>query len=245
MLLAMIQPMKIQRTKSVRPNGFTLVELMLAMAISLFLIGGVVLIQSSSRTATIESERLSRIQENIRFNGDFLVREMRNAGFRDQLSLTIAEFDQIGNEFAMINDAGDQITLRYSGRGTCAEGFDVGTMLDSSLVTNRYFVQNGELRCEGIGENGTRTVALASGVRDVRFQFLCPATNPGCDCSLWVHGDDFDQERQKLEESCYGVRIGLLFEPIDGGANSDPIPVELSAAFRNITLGKMMWESVP
>jgi|GEM_PF-6111953 len=55
--------------KNVRLNGsgFTLIELMLAMAISLFLIGGVALIQSSSRATSAEAERLSRIQENIRF----------------------------------------------------------------------------------------------------------------------------------------------------------------------------------
>lgn len=232
-----------------RTDGFTLVELMLAMAISVFLIGGVVLIQSSSRAASIESERLSRIQENLRFTSDLLVREMRNAGFRDELSLTIAEFDEIGNEFAAINDDGDEITIKYSGRGSCAEGFQTGDMLASNVVINRYFVQDGELRCEGTvtAEDGTvtrRTVALAADIRSARFQFICPAANPDCTpCTLWVNGDDFGDEQAILNNTCYGVRIGLLFEPV--AADAPPVPVELSASFRNIVLGKLMWDAVP
>lgn len=228
-----------------RGFGFALTELMVALSISVFLIGGILLMQASSRTASAEAERLSRAQESIRFVSSFLVRELRNAGFRDQLSLTIAEFDTIGNEFAAINADGS-LTLRYSGRGTCAEGFQVGTMLESDLVTNRYFVDadTSELRCEGTnGAGASRTVALASGIRDINFEFLCPAANTDCECSLWVHGDDFNQERERLENSCYGIRVGLLMEPIS--ADAAPIPVELSATFRNIVLGKMMWEAVP
>lgn len=232
----------LNRSKS---KGFTLIELMVALAMSLFLIGGMLLIQTSSRTASMESERLSRMQENLRFNSDYLVREMRNAGFRDQLSLTIDEFNQIGNAFAVINDAGDQVTVRYSGRGSCAESFEAGEMLSPGIVENTYFVQNGELRCTGSVNDTTRTVALATGVRDVAFEFICPTATPDCDCSLWVHGDDFAQEEQKLSEACQGIRIGLLFEPIDRAAAADPVAVELSASFRNIVLGNLMWNSIP
>lgn len=244
-------------SQSNRPAGFTLVELMLAMTISIFLIGGVVLIQSSSRASSIEAERLSRIQETVRFNSDFLVREMRNAGFRDQLSLTIAEFNEIGNEFAVVNDAGNELTIRYSGRGSCAEGFDTGGMLETGIVENRYFVDANELRCEGSVETvdpdgntvSTREeVGLVGGVEDIRFQLMCPAgsatTTSGCtSCPLWVNGDDFGDEQAILDDTCYGVRIGLLLEPV--GADADPVPVELSAAFRNIVLGKLMWDAIP
>lgn len=229
-------------------KGFTLVELMVALAISVFLIGGVLLMQSSARVASVESERLSRIQENLRFNSEYLVREMRNAGFRDQLSLTIAEYDNIATEFAAISDNGDdgdQITIRYSGRGHCAEGFDPDAAVDSAgVVENVYFVDGGELKCKGSLDGGAeRTVSLATGIQSADFQFMCPDSNPGCSCSLWQHGDDFDQEKARLEDSCYGVRIGLTLEPVTSDA--DPVAVELSAVFRNIVLGKLMWNSVP
>lgn len=244
------------QVKAKRNSGFTLIELMLAMVISLFLIGGMVLLQSSAKTSSMESQRLSRVQENIRFNSDFLVREMRNAGFRDQLSLTIAEFDEIGGKapsegFAVLNDPDgdgiyDEVTLKYSGRGSCAEGFLTGGMLVSGLVENRYFVDKttGELKCEGSTADGaSRTVALATGIKETRFELMCPAHNPDCDCTLWVHGDDFRDEEQKLADTCYGIRIGLLLDT--GDNDSDPVPIELSATFRNIVLGRLMWESIP
>lgn len=241
-----------QQLKARRTSGFTLVELMLAMVIGLFLIGGMVLIQSASRASSMESERLSRIQENIRFNSDFLVREMRNAGFRDQLSLTNEEFDEIGEGFAVLGDPDDdgsyeEVTLKYSGRGSCAEAFQSGGMLVSGLVENRYFVENGDLKCEGsTAEGTTRTVALASGIKEARFELMCPAHNANCDCTLWVNANEYlgeDGEEQKLADSCYGIRIGLLLDTGDNA--SAPVPIELSATFRNIVLGRLMWESIP
>lgn len=239
-----------QHTAIKHNSGFTLVELMLAVTISIFLIGGVVLIQSSSRAASIEAERVSRIQENVRFNSDFLVREMRNAGFRDQLSLTIKQFNRIGDietysGFASVNDIGNEVTIKYSGRGSCTDPFNAGGILEAGIVTNKYYVAGDELRCEGIFENadGTRRgdEALASGIEDIRFELMCPSG--GCtSCPLWVNGDDFDDEQAILNDTCYGIRIGLLLEPV--GPDADPVPVELSAAFRNIVLGKLMWDAI-
>lgn len=241
-------PFLVRLTSGSHVHGFSLIELMLAMAISLFLIGGVALIHFSSRTSSIETERLSRVQENIRFISDYLVREMRNAGFRDQLSLTINGFNTIGEAFAEIGNEGDgdSITLRFSGRGSCSEELRAGNILISDIVTNTYFVKDGELRCTGqSGDNPARTVALVSGIRDLQFDFMCPAGSSGCSCALWQHGEDFDAERASLADACYGVRIGLLFEPPDNAAGTDPVAVELSSSFRNVVLGNMMWNGVP
>lgn len=64
-----------------RARGFTIVELMVAMAISLLLLGGVVAIFTSSKTTYETVERLSRIQENGRFALDAIVRDVRSAGY--------------------------------------------------------------------------------------------------------------------------------------------------------------------
>jgi len=62
-------------------RGFTIVELMVAMAISLLLLGGVVAIFTSSKTTYERVERLSRTQENGRFALDAIVRDIRSAGY--------------------------------------------------------------------------------------------------------------------------------------------------------------------
>jgi type IV pilus assembly protein PilW len=64
-----------------RAAGFTLVELMVALAISLLLLAGVVAIFSSSRVSYESTDQLSRIQETGRFALDLMSRHVRASGF--------------------------------------------------------------------------------------------------------------------------------------------------------------------
>jgi len=68
-------------TRSGRQGGFTVVELMVAMVISLLLLGGVVTIFTSSKSTYERVERLSRTQESGRFALDAIVRDIRSAGY--------------------------------------------------------------------------------------------------------------------------------------------------------------------
>lgn len=62
-------------------RGFSLIELMVSMALSLLLLGGVVTIFLSSRASYETTDRLSRIQESGRFALDQLAGDVRSAGF--------------------------------------------------------------------------------------------------------------------------------------------------------------------
>jgi type IV pilus assembly protein PilW len=139
--------------------GFTLIELMVALTISAFLVGGILLMNFSGRAASIESEHLSRVQENVRFTSDFLVRELRNAGFRDEISLRIDMYNEIANQgFAVVSEDGSEITIRMSGARTCGNQSRASVL--GSLVTNRYYVENGNLMCQGT--SGFPTLSLTS-----------------------------------------------------------------------------------
>jgi type IV pilus assembly protein PilW len=63
-------------------SGFTLIEIMVAMLIGVFLIGGTLQIFISTRQTYRMQENLSRLQENGRFAMDFISRDMRMAGFQ-------------------------------------------------------------------------------------------------------------------------------------------------------------------
>ena len=66
----------------VRPGrGFGVVELMIAMALSLLLLGGVVALFASSRKSYESNDHLARIQENGRFALDIIQRDLRSAGY--------------------------------------------------------------------------------------------------------------------------------------------------------------------
>ena len=64
-----------------RSRGFSLVELMVAVTLSLILLGGVVTLFASSRKSYESNDHLARIQETGRFALGQIVRDIRSAGY--------------------------------------------------------------------------------------------------------------------------------------------------------------------
>lgn len=62
------------------PQGFSLVELMIGMALGLFIIGGVISVFVANQQAARTTEGLSRIQENSRIAFEMLSRKIRESG---------------------------------------------------------------------------------------------------------------------------------------------------------------------
>lgn len=63
-------------------RGFSIVELMVAMALSLVLLAGVLAVLYSSKVTYAENERLARNQENARVATEMILRDMRSGGFQ-------------------------------------------------------------------------------------------------------------------------------------------------------------------
>lgn len=77
----MSKPLPPQRRARGKQCGFSIVEMMVAVLIGLFLMAGAIsMLVTSKRTYTIQ-EDLSRIQENARFAMEFLARDLRMAGY--------------------------------------------------------------------------------------------------------------------------------------------------------------------
>jgi type IV pilus assembly protein PilW len=68
-------------------RGVSLVELMVAIAVGLFLIGGVIQIYLSSKQSYNTQEQLARMQENGRFAMDLVTTDLRRAGYWGGLTL--------------------------------------------------------------------------------------------------------------------------------------------------------------
>lgn len=217
-------------------TGFTLVELLVAMALSLFLMGGAILMYLSVQATYDDTNRLSRLQENIRFASDYMVRDVRNAGFRDDIALTFNEDEQISGEFARLNAASDQLTVRYAGRGHCQEVFQT-----YRVVQNTYFMDDGELRCAGrlVAADGdlvgNGSIALVGGLTDINFELLM------ADGSRVSSADTVCSETSPLlGDRCLAVQIGLEFEALrdqDAAGVVEQRFVELFATFRNSAIG--------
>lgn len=83
-------------------GGLSLVELLVAVAISLVLLGGIYQIFFSSTTTYSVNTNLSRLQENARFALSFLERDVRQSGYRGCLNDTSTFSNLLNNptEFA-------------------------------------------------------------------------------------------------------------------------------------------------
>ena len=68
--------------KSTKPHlGLTLIELMIAIAISAVLLAGVATVYTSNKRASSLNNGLSRLQENLRLVADFVAQDVRMAGY--------------------------------------------------------------------------------------------------------------------------------------------------------------------
>ena len=101
-----------------RQHGLSIVELMVAMVISLMLLAGVVQIFTSSKATYRTQEALSRLQENARFAVDFVNRRVRLGGYMGCLSTGNSSFE------SMLKDDASGNPLFAFDLGTAIEGFE-------------------------------------------------------------------------------------------------------------------------
>jgi len=218
-----------QHSRARRSRGFSLVELMVALTLSTFLLGALIVTYVSGRAASGDAESLSRVQENMRFVSDHLLRDVRNAGFRDQLTLTFEEYIQIGEAYAEIN--GDELTIRYAGRSHCAQARqDFNEFRELTVIENTYFVEEGTSRLRCFGTTRDEATDLVDGVTGVSFEFIRPS---GPDSGPTVCNYDTPSG---LKDACTGVRITLRFAEVRPDDEREAV---LTASFRNVLLDRI------
>ena len=120
--------MKILRLNSMQ--GFTIIELMIAMLLSLILLAGVGQIYVSSKQSYRVTEEIGRMQENSRFAMDVLTKEIRMAGFSpcpptDEVAITLnpglpADAYNFGNGALIGYEAGGTFSASFPATGTTA-----------------------------------------------------------------------------------------------------------------------------
>ena len=69
-----------------KPNGFSMVELLLAIVISLVLMAGVYTVFQSQQVAFSSQEQINEMNQNIRAVLDLMTREVRLAGYKTSSS---------------------------------------------------------------------------------------------------------------------------------------------------------------
>lgn len=132
-----------------KPSGLSLVELLVAMAIGLFLIAGVGTVFVSNQTSTKTKQELDHIQENFRFGANTLQRVLRQA----------SEIDDTSGATTLI------VTLP-KGAHNC-----MGTTVAAGGQTNQFSRNGTTLECEIKDAATTSTQVLFSGLSDLSFAY--------------------------------------------------------------------------
>ena len=121
--------------KSLRHSqgGFTLVEMMVALALGLMLSVVIAQLFSNTRVANLATEDAGRVQESMRYANDALGRTIRIAGYKsDPTAVSSTVFPAAAPALDDSNGAGtasDMLIVRFQGAGTAPSTAD-STILD-------------------------------------------------------------------------------------------------------------------
>jgi len=123
-------------------GGFSLVELMVALAISSVLLLGLTSIFVSSGQSRTVQTALSGIHETGRFAMDQMSRHIRMTGART-INWT---FGPVPGALVVTNGASDSVAMTYQDTLDC----NLAAAPASGFVTNTFDVAAGSLRCNGL-----------------------------------------------------------------------------------------------
>jgi len=175
--------------RSARQHGFTLVELMVTVAIALFLLGGLLTIVQNVRTANLNQTALAQLQDEQRFAMTVITDAVQSGGyFADPLADSVGSLPAtppfaLGWVFAGFHTVGaldsaaqDTIATRF--RTLVGYGPILCDGTDSSKLGGDYTIEfslnaaTSELMCTVTGgPNSGVPVALVSGVRAMAIYY--------------------------------------------------------------------------
>ncbi len=125
-------------------GGFTIIEIMVSLAMtSILLLGTASLFSSSYRGGQVQST-VSNMSATGRFALDMLARDLRMAGYRDSNWSIGALNDVLVATDGLAVDGGDTVTVRYEAARDCNFLPTV-----AGLTTNQFSVVNTVLQCNG------------------------------------------------------------------------------------------------
>jgi type IV pilus assembly protein PilW len=177
---------------SAAPRGFTLVELMIAMLIALFLIGGLVTLVGAMKITAANQGGMSQLQDSERMAMTLMSDVIEAAGYfpNPTVNTAITAFPA-GGVFTFAGQAlfgtgnftdaapGNSITVRYGTSGS-GPGFDnvINCTGNTSSVGPATFVNtfsidaNGNLQCSLTVNGGAATVVpLISGLNSMNIYY--------------------------------------------------------------------------
>jgi type IV pilus assembly protein PilW len=125
-------------------RGFTIIELMITLAITSILVLGAATFLASAHKANLVQSALSGLSVSGRFGLDQVARDIRMSGYRESNWMLGALNNVITAIDRLPAIGGDSLTVLYEGVRDCTFALAPG-----GVVTNTYQVTDGVLECNG------------------------------------------------------------------------------------------------
>ena len=169
---------------AVRQRGLTLVELMVAITIALFLLGGVLLIVQNTRSTFMNTNRLSELQDGQRLAMTIITDVVQSAGyFPDPTTYTAAVAFPAASPYAAtqvvtgthaVTTPEDTLGVRFmtaSGDGilNCVGGSNSSGA--AVTYSNVFHISGGSLFCDLNDGTATTSTALVDGVENLQIWY--------------------------------------------------------------------------
>jgi type II secretory pathway pseudopilin PulG len=186
-------------------SGFTLLELMVSVFITIVIVGGVLMSFLSQRRTELNQENVAETQGNLRAGMELLKRDIRNAGFLlDDANSILA-----GNNTGL--NASDQITVRSNGLGEDWIHYEVKNVIVSGVAVPTL------IRSTDPAGAAPNDIAVIPYVDDLQIAYGWDADgNNQIDAGEWV--DDSTGNEGNVE----AIRINFLVR----SAKPDPNNVQ-------------------
>jgi type IV pilus assembly protein PilW len=188
-------------------QGFTLVEIMIAITIGLLMMAGILQISSASKESSRIQRNMSFVQENIRITMELLGRDIRQAGYYEDNDPAARILTPITPFVAATTTDGagatnDDITMTYESNTDCL-GQPTPVAADGNrFAVNHYFIQNQRLMCDG---NGGPPKPLVEGVENMQILYGENTDGDSRSANRYVTPEEADLN------NVVSVRIALRF----------------------------------
>lgn len=232
---------------AVRQRGLTLVELMVAITIALFLLGGVLLIVQNTRSTFTNTNRLNQLQDGQRLAMTIITDVIQSAGyFPDPTTYTAASAFTSASPYAalqvvtgthVVSAPEDTLGVRFmtaSGDGilNCLGGSN--TTGAAVTYSNTFKISNGSLFCDLNDGTSTTSTALIDGVENLQIWYGIKRdlTTDNFNVDTYLRQSDMTAADW---QNVSAIRIVLVFtNPMKGQPGQpDTIPFERVIAVMN------------
>lgn len=209
-----------RHTLATQQQGFTLVEIMIAITIGLLMIAGIIQISLANKESARLQRNMGFVQENIRTAMELLGRDIRSAGYyQDDDPNARILTAPVPIVTATTSDGGgannDEITVTYESNTDCL-GQATPAIDGNRFAVNHYFISNQRLMCRG---NGNATAQpLVEGIESMQILYGENTDGNPLSANRYVSPDESDLN------NVVSVRIALRFhsrEQVRQGADTN------------------------